>query len=255
MGGMKHLSLTSPLVISAGIASVVACCIAAPALAADQQADHSNADLVSLLNAQVAPRHPSAHYSDAGTGRGFTLDRTGPQPLLKYDDSDEVYALSVSNAPRGDEFLKNDVGRIVLKVTELGNVILFMPGDKHGSPAGLDGQTEPLSLPTGSAGDAEQGRSSPAQAESAVAGVMITIEDELAQYDNWAQDALGNAMRGVRRAGVKISAPLAEIRLSFEKAPSARYADGVLDIGVAPHQGYAGRPSSEAVARAMSKPR
>ena len=227
------------------------CGVAMPALAVDQQ-DRSNADLVSLLNAQVAPRHPSARYKDASTGREFTLDRTGSYTLLKYEDSDEVYALTVSNAQRGDEFFKNDIGLTVLKITELGNVILFMPGDKHGSPAGLEGKTDPIALPSVE-GDLGEFAESAAQnlARLADADIQVTIEPELVSYAQWAQSALENVERGFKRTSRRHA--VSRVEIVFARHASARLDGDVLTIGVAPHSGFAGRPSSISVARALTQ--
>ena len=253
MGVMKNLSSSSPIVFSAGIAAFAVGSVAAPALAEDPQSERANADLVSLLNAQVAPRHPSARYTDAASGRSFTLDRTGPYPLLKYEDVTEVIVLSASNAQRGDEFLKNDVGRNVMKVTELGNVILFTPGDAHGSPAGLDERSDPLGLPEYS-GDLDERIAGSAEMLAQKIGhdIAISIEPELRQYANWAEDALSNAERGFRRANSKFASELTGVRIVFSKGAFVYCEEGVLSIGVAPHEGFAGRPSSEAIALAIS---
>ena len=251
MGNMKSLNLSSPIVMSAGIAAAATCAIAAPALAADPLRETGNAELVRLLNAQVAPRYPAASYSIEASGRSFVLDRTGPVALLKYEDSDEVVALTVAQAQRGDEVFKNDVGRNVLRVTELGNAILFTTNDKNGVPVGLDKQASPLGLPSGS-GDLVQ-HVQLIQDRLAQRGgeLTIVVAPELEAYSNWAEDALTVSEFGLARALSTGKVQIAALRLEFANQARATFDNGVVTIGVAPHEGYAGRPSSEAILRAI----
>src|SRR6185437_6326955 len=58
-------------------------------------------------------------------GDVFTLDRTQPKALLKFDSSFEVWALTPQQAPRGDTIYKNDLGEPVLRATRLGGVTVF----------------------------------------------------------------------------------------------------------------------------------
>src|SRR5688500_18964728 len=60
-------------------------------------------------------------------GDAFVLDRSQPRPLLKFDDSPEVWALRPHPAPRGDVIYKNDLGEPVLRATRLGGLTLFTP--------------------------------------------------------------------------------------------------------------------------------
>ena len=55
------------------------------------------------------PAPPIARYVSED-GDVFTLDRTQPKALLKFDNSYEVWALQPQPAPRGDTIYKNDLG-------------------------------------------------------------------------------------------------------------------------------------------------
>ena len=53
-------------------------------------------------NARKAPPPPVARYVSE-TGSGFVLDRDAPMPLLKFDNSPEVWVLSPQPASRGSQ--------------------------------------------------------------------------------------------------------------------------------------------------------
>lgn len=67
---------------------------------------------------------PIARYVSE-EGRVFILDRTQSVPMMKFEDSPEVWALAPNPAPRGDIIYKNDLGEPVLRITRLGGFTLF----------------------------------------------------------------------------------------------------------------------------------
>ena len=69
---------------------------------------------------------PVARYMVRNTV-GFTLDTSGPLPLLRYSNSTEVWALRPQAAPRGDTLYVNDAGEPMLRATRLGGLTAFMP--------------------------------------------------------------------------------------------------------------------------------
>src|SRR5690606_35936740 len=92
---------------------------------------------------QVAP--PVARYVSED-GDVFILDRTQSRPLLKFENSPEVWALSPQPAPRGDVIYKNDLGTPVIRATRLGGVTIFTDQRPAGSAAALAGGGDPLRL-------------------------------------------------------------------------------------------------------------
>ena len=58
-------------------------------------------------------------------GRAFVLDRSTPRPLMKFENSAEVWVLQAQPAPRGDIIYKNDLGEPVLRATRLGGCLLY----------------------------------------------------------------------------------------------------------------------------------
>ncbi|HKP77919.1 MAG TPA: DUF4908 domain-containing protein, partial [Phenylobacterium sp.] len=88
---------------------------------------------------------PIARYVSE-QGRVFILDRTQAVPMLKFEDSPEVWALAPNPAPRGDTIYKNDLGEPVLRVTRLGGFTLFTDQRPSGEAVSLAGGGAPLRL-------------------------------------------------------------------------------------------------------------
>ncbi|MEL7029180.1 MAG: DUF4908 domain-containing protein, partial [Pseudomonadota bacterium] len=100
----------------------------------------------------AAPRREAApevaHYVDAEGGRGFVLDLSGQQPLLKFDGSQEIFVLSAVPGPRNDIIYKLDNGATVLRRTSAGGVTLFLPEARGGAPMALKrDEPKPLTAP------------------------------------------------------------------------------------------------------------
>ena len=77
----------------------------------------------------------------------FTLDRSGPAPLMRFEGTTEVLVLRASQGPRGDEFLKTQAGELVLRVTSLGGVTVYTSANDNGAPAATAGPAGPLAKP------------------------------------------------------------------------------------------------------------
>jgi len=97
-----------------------------------------------------APRRPEeppvARYHPDG-GRGFMLDRTSNPPLLRFEDSPEIWILQSEPGPRGDTIYRNDIGQPVLRATRLGGLTLFTIDAPQGAAAAFDGEANALHLP------------------------------------------------------------------------------------------------------------
>ncbi len=226
---------------------------AAPANA--QQATRSEAPALSFSSSRASLSAGSQKYEDTASQRSFVLDRSGDSALMKFDDSPEVYVLRSTTAQRGDAFLRSDAGELVLRVTELGNVISYL-GDKDGAPADVAGDAAPLDAPSLSSSLTEQVKEAAGRL-GATAGHDVTIfgAGGFTDQEGWAADALMVTVFGVERAEAARAGSvqkLRAVRLVRGKAPSVAFSDGELVMGVNPQAGYAGRPSSEAVAAVLA---
>lgn len=221
--------------------------VGSPVLA--QQAPGADVSARSMVSSRVGGA-PSARYEDTATQRVFVLDRSGGRVLMKFEDSPEVYVLRATTAQRGDTFLRTADGRLMLRVTELGNVISYF-GNADGAPAAVAAVTSPLDAPAVPEDLAEQVAQA-VERLSALAGHEVTVfgAGAFAREEHWASDALMMMQIGVERSGAAASR-LTAVRIVRTDTPQATFQDGELVIGVDPAKGYAGRPSSDAVARAM----
>lgn len=221
---------------------------------AQQPAPRPESSGASLSSVNRAGAHGPVMYEDTATRRRFVLDRSGAEPLLKFDDDPEVFALRSTTAQRGDDFLRSDAGRLVLRVTELGNVIAFF-GDSNGAPAATTGSAAPLDRPPLATSLSDKVKAA-SRDLGTLAGHEVTVfgAGEFAGAEAWAADALLVAVLGVERAkGLEAGSgdKLRALRLTRAAAPAADFKDGELVLSVNPAEGYAGRPSSEAIALAL----
>jgi hypothetical protein len=90
---------------------------------------------------------PSVARYMADGNLSFTLDASGPAPLLRYSNSSEIFALHPQPAPRGDTLFVNDMGETMLRATRLGGLTAFTPAKPQGAAAALSGPGSPLNLP------------------------------------------------------------------------------------------------------------
>ena len=213
--------------------------VSVPAIHADPGNLRSN--LVSLLADQGEQKAPAAHYVDEESQRGFVFDRSGTFALFKFDDEDEVVALTAYRAPRGEEVFKNDLGQRFLKVSQRGNITLYGIDDSKGSPAGYHGAAERIEIPN-------QPEDFGAELYALNQEVRVVIEDELSAYANWALDAAGLAAKGVTEVNRN---KVDKISLVFSDAPYAEMDGNILKVGVAPHLGFGGRLSSQSIGQAL----
>src|SRR2546430_9936265 len=77
------------------------------------------------LAAEAGPPLRIGHYSSGSGLIGFVLDRLGTPIKLRFDDSDEILALTPERAPYDSMTLKRDDGIGVLRIYENGQVLLF----------------------------------------------------------------------------------------------------------------------------------
>lgn len=205
---------------------------------------------------QAAPP-PVARYT-IDEGGVFVLDRSARYPLIKFDDSPEVWVLYPSRAPRGDIIYKNDMGEPMLRATKLGGMTVFTPRRPGGSAAALDGAGVPLRVPP--LGPAALWHVLfQASIRCTRAGQhLIGIEalDVSPASDGLVGDAAqvtGEAMAelAARPDGKALLASVAKVAFVEGGGSNVAVHGGVVTITVVPSQGLAGRPSSQRIMRAI----
>ena len=195
---------------------------------------------------------PVARYMSED-GDAFTLDRTQAKPLLKFENSFEVWALQPQPAPRGDTIYKNDLGEPVLRATRLGGVTIFTEHRPDGEAAALAGPGSPLKLAImGPQTLLERLAQASARASRAVRR-LIPFEAEATPAS---AALIGDAAMVTSEAVVRMSRrsdarrlldKILKVQLIEGRRSSAQVADSVLQVTVAPPQGLAGRPSSDRI--------
>ncbi|WP_293677638.1 DUF4908 domain-containing protein [uncultured Phenylobacterium sp.] len=195
---------------------------------------------------------PLARYISED-GRVFTLDRTQPVPMLKFEDSPEVWVLLPSPAPRGDVIYKNDLGEPVLRATRLGGYTLFTDDRPNGQAVSLAGGGAPLRLAALSpqAVFERLAQSSVRASRAARRPMLFEAEATPASSALIADAAVVTAVAIIRLSqradGRRFLGRFSRVRFEEGKKAGASLKDGVLRIVVAPRQGLAGRPSSDKI--------
>jgi hypothetical protein len=205
-----------------------------------------------LFPTVAANKIPDVAHFNAGRS-GFSLDRTKrKQILFKFDSDDEVWVLKSVSGPRGDEFLRNDVGQVVLRINSLGGITIFNNSDSGGVAAELTGKAKGISpqnqIFSGSlqsAVDRSAGRFTGKYLQT----IHIEVTGGLQSY--LVYDALERVADGLSQIPPKYfnnkKYKIKKVRLNRAPNPFVILQDGTLEVGLTPGIGYSGRPSSAAV--------
>lgn len=194
-------------------------------------------------------------------GAVFTLDRTQSPPLLRFEDSPEVWALTAQPAPRGDVIFKDEMGRPVLRATRLGGVTLFTDSRPNGQAVSLVGQGSALRvLPLSAQAFSERLLHAAIRSGRAARRAITFQADASSNSAGLMGDAavvtsLAFLRVADRPDGRYLLSGIGKVQFLEGKKPSASVRDGALWITVAPSMGLAGRPSSERIAKVLTKGR
>jgi hypothetical protein len=209
-----------------------------------------------LLDLPANDRPAAAERYQTPDGRvRFVLDRSGMRAaLVRFEGSDEVHVLRPVPGPRGDEFFKTDTGDVLLRVTAVGSVIVYTDPARTGAPAALAGRAAPMAPPVAPAVGLRQ-QMEALQRDLARRGRTVSFAAPNAQGPNAGvvADAAARAAQGLATAPPQMVVRRVVIR--YGDRPGAAVVNESLTITVAPQLGYAGRPSTEAVRRAIQQPR
>ena len=187
-------------------------------------------------------------------GGAFVLDETAPWPLLKFEDSPEVWVLSAARGPRGDMIYRSDLGRPILRTTRFGGVTVFTPDRPDGSAAASIGIGAPLRLV--SVGPAGLYRILLQSSARATRAARHLVGFEAPDADPTSDGLIADAAMVASEAVVALSSEsqgralltrLARVEILRGERPSASLRGGVVDITVTPALGVAGRPSSQRI--------
>jgi hypothetical protein len=247
--------------VLSGVAGGALAGLAVPVLARAQPASSGETPLDSVgdeaLKALYGDREAAQPlmviYSTAGTGQRFTLDRSQPDVvLMKFEEQPEVWALRSSFGVRGDEFLRNDVGATMLRITSLGGATLYVDGDTAGAPASVEGRGQPIARPRASH------RTLQLTVEAALPRLQRLLPPGALRIE--ASGVLPLALVEEAYAMVALALGrlpprwfqarphrLTRIRCVRARRTSARFRNGYLELGLVPGSGHAGRPSSLAI--------
>jgi hypothetical protein len=232
-----------------GLLTATALCVLAVAPAHAGVTDKLRDGLFKNRSAESAPT--ACYVSEEG--RVFTLDRTRPISMLKFEDSPEVWVLQPSPAPRGDVIYKNDMGEPMLRATRLGGFTLFTDDRPNGEAVSMAGGCAPLRLmPMSPQAVFERLAQASLRASRAAHRPMLfeaeaTPESSALIADAAVVTSLAIIRLAARDDGRRFLARISRVRFSEGKKASASLKDGILRIVVSPDQGLAGRPSSDRI--------
>ena len=260
--GMKSQSAatTGP----GGYAILLAFALVAGAGAANAQTGHSLKDALfgnrGGSEQRKAPAPPVARYVSE-TGDAFILDRGAPQPLMKFENSSEVWVLSAEAAPRGDIIYKNEMGEPVLRASKLGGMTLFTTERPGGDAAALTGRASSIQPPTVLSVSAlfqrliqASGRASRA-AEHRV--LFKTVDDATPETSVLVADTAtvtAEAFERMARNGDRSQLNrVTRVLLAEGRKPGVSLKGGDLTVTYAPGKGLSGRPSSKRIVKIVNK--
>jgi hypothetical protein len=207
-----------------------------------------------------------ARYVDETGDMGFVLDRSASAPLLRYDDSPEIWVLTPQPASHGDVIYKNDVGEPVLRATRLGGMTVFSLSHPGGAAAALVGEApalRPTMILTPNALLQHLAQASAHASRAAQKLVVFDAPDVTPQTASLVADAAtiaAEAMVALARdaSGRKQLAKVNKVVLSPGRKAQASLDQGVLRVTIVPmspsgglRQEVACRPSSRRITVAL----
>jgi|KBSSwiStaDraftv2_1062776.scaffolds.fasta_scaffold22462_3 hypothetical protein len=192
-------------------------------------------------------------------GQSFVFDRSQRPPLIKFDNSPEVWALSSKQAPRGDVIYRNDVGKAILRSTRLGGVTLFTDLQPSGSAVSPQGAAAPLRLPAMTTQQMTERVLQASARASRAAKHLIQFEASASPETAplIADTAIVTAEAVVRisrrREGSAMLTQVSKVTVIEGRKVGVVVRQRDLQITVVTRDGFAGRPSSDKIVAAASK--
>ena len=203
---------------------------------------------------------PIARYVSE-SGSAFVLDRASPLPLLKFENSAEVWVLSPQPASRGDVIYRNELGEPMLRATKLGGMILFTDESPNGAAAALTGKAPSFQPPAAISPISLYQRMGQASIRASRAAQrqmpFETLQDARPETSVLIAESAtitAEAFERIARKGDRsILAGIARVVLAEGYKPGATLRNGTLIVTYAPAQGMAGRPSSKRIVKVVNR--
>ena len=248
---MKEWKLAIVAPIALGLALSIA-----PRVCA--QDDEPNSELSFNRLAYIQP----GTYS-AGDALAFMLDGAGSNYLLRFKGASEVFVLYVDHGSLGGRVLKYDSGETAINVSGWGGMTLYTDSTPQGLPAVRTGDSYPPNPPSISLQDMQSAAGDEAERLGYLRRLNVQFSaDWSALSDNpnvrgFAFDTLENAARGIERftanggARDAFARRVASVDISPGSKPTLGLNGRTLIVTFNPGQGFAGRASSRAIARAL----
>jgi hypothetical protein len=243
------------LAATAAVATwAVVCAIAGPGQAAEPGA------LREMFQDRPYAAPPIAHYQ-AESGSTFVIDHSiGRSVFMKFDDNPEVWSLRPTPGPRGDIIYKNDIGEPMLRATRLGGLTLFTHDQPQGLAVARAGLAPALRLGVVPGPGALLQLFAQASAKTSRAAQRlipfdadrVTPGSESLFADAAALTADAFTDVASQDGGRALIGRYSRVTVAAGAGAGASVAGQVVQITVAPDQGFAGRPSSRRIAAAIS---
>jgi hypothetical protein len=226
--------------------------------------------LVGGLNgakSRMAPPPSVARYvSEAGDA--FIFDRGARQPLMKFENSSEVWVLFAQPAPRGDTIYKNELGEPMLRASRLGGITLFTSERPAGDAVALSGKASSIQPPPFISVNALFQRLLQASVRASRAAQhrvsFEAIDDTTGTSDDVSPETsvlvadtatvTAEAFEHMARDGDRaLLSRVMRVLLAKGHRPSASLKGGDLTVTYAPDKGPAGRPSSKRIVKVVGR--
>jgi hypothetical protein len=237
------------------------CCLALPPMQAQAQGLRSLKESMFGQPSQDGRESKTPKYAHFRTqnGEGFIMDASRDDVLVRFDNDNEIYALTPFMGPKGDIIFKNDVGESVLKVTRWGGFTLFTPKNPGGEAVAVTGTAEPF-VPghiTPALLFQHLARASRQASQSAnhLIPYDATVSTPGADYlfadaATVTTDAIISVAQN--KNGGNLLAAVKEVRLIEGRPPSIKLIDGVLELKLDTRRGmWGGRPSSKRISKVI----
>jgi hypothetical protein len=181
----------------------------------------------------------------------FVLDQSGGRPLLRFERSNEIWALRPTPAPRGDVIYRNDAGDMVLRATRDGALTLYSDAYPGGVPASRTGAGRSVALPQISPLQLVTFLVRQSQIASQAAGRLVTFDaQEISPgSEQMVAEAAAVTVEALVRMGRDPSLrprarQIRQILIVEGDRPGASLSNGILRVTIRPEAEAAGRPSS-----------
>lgn len=195
-------------------------------------------------------------WFERADGRGrFILDRSARPALLWRDGAVEVIALYRAPAAGGGEVWLTDTDQTLLRESNLGGWTYFPEDRRDGVIVEPVGRAHTLVAEPADADDLQDAAREMVDRLSRLTRNEVSAElTSLTPDQNpYIIDAMVMTAIGAEAASRRAARNIEVVRIGIGEAPRASFDGRVLDISVATHRGFGGRPSSDYIRRELER--